>query len=404
MRLSILRQASALPSLTGVLTFAGLLAAALAGGCSTSPPSDAARSDSATAQGVSTVVNGKLWVLNRSGNPSLADYFTCLLNESTWNQLATQYPYPESLTFGSEAFVSGATCNPGGPEDQGAFQCAVNAGHFNVSPFDVVLVIRDDTSAGGQNNSTGAISVRNPVNGANVRINSAEIGNGTRFGTEDYLYVYAGHEVFESQTDGVSGDCCDGETAYGGSFNWCSACGGPSGGCGQHQGDLGITHIACPSGHTYPYQKMSPPGAYAYGSPEFNGTCESFTVKAGTGPCAHVPGSGNGVYCGSSTQDGFSGGSPTETYDCQNGQVASTTACPFGCFIAPAGKADGCAADPCAGVPGSGNGAYCGSSTQDGFKGGNARLVYDCQNGHTAGVTTCGGSCVVAPAGQADHC
>jgi hypothetical protein len=162
------------------------------------------------------------------------------------------------------------------------------------------------------------------------------------YGTTEYLYVYAGHEVFEAQTDGVSGDCCDGETAYGGSFNWCATCGGPTGGCGRHQGDLGITHITCPSGSTYAYQKMSPPGAYAYGSPEFDGTCVSFSIEASTNPCAHVPSSADGVYCGSSRQSGFTGGSPTVTYDCENGRVARTTSCAGSCVVAPAGQADHC--------------------------------------------------------------
>lgn len=344
----------------------------------------------------------KLWILNRSGNPSLNDFFGCLLGQTTWNQLATAFAYPESLSFGKETFVSGSTCNPSGPTDQAAFQCAVNAGSFNVSPYDVVLIIRNDGGAGGQNNSSGAISVRNPVSGATVPINTGEIGNGTSYNTWDYLYVYASHEVFEAQTDGVSGDCCDGETAYGGKFNWCSACGGPTGGCGQHQSDLGIVHLTCPSGHTYPYQMVSPPGAYQYGSPEFNGTCNQVALLGG--PCSRVASAYNGIYCGSSMQNGFAGGSPLTLYNCQNGSVAGTSSCAYGCYVAPSGQADGCDADPCTGVPASGNGIYCGSSTQSGFKGGNPRVLYNCQGSRTASTTVCGGNCVVAPAGTADHC
>jgi hypothetical protein len=120
--------------------------------------------------------------------------------------------------------------------------------------------------------------------------------------------------------------------------------------------------------------------------------------------CTHVSSGNNGEYCGSSTQSGFGGGSPLELYDCQNGQIAGTTSCQFGCRVAPAGQADGCYADPCAGVPAGGNGQYCGASNQGGFKGSNPKVVYDCQNGHTASTSVCKGNCVVAPAGQADHC
>ena len=169
----------------------------------------------------------------------------------------------------------------------------------------------------------------------------------------------------------------------------------------EHQGDLGIARITCPSGHTYAYQTVSPPGAYQYGSPEFNGTCNHLALQ---GPCSRVGSAYNGVYCGSSTQNGFAGGSPLTLYNCQNGATASTSACAYGCYTAPSGKADGCDADPCAGVAASGNGLYCGSSTQSGFKGGNARLLYNCQGSRTAGTTTCGGNCVVAAAGTADHC
>lgn len=121
-------------------------------------------------------------------------------------------------------------------------------------------------------------------------------------------------------------------------------------------------------------------------------------------PCAKVPASGNGGYCGRSTEDGFGGGQPLDMYDCQNERTASMTACRFGCYVAPAGQADGCNPDPCAHVPASGNGAYCGSSKQDGFGGGASSTLYDCQNGQTASTQVCKSSCVVAPSGQSDHC
>lgn len=53
-----------------------------------------------------------------------------------------------------------------------------------------------------------------------------------------YQTIYGGHEVFEAQTDGVSGDCCDGETSSGGPFPWCASCGpynGGTGACGKYE-------------------------------------------------------------------------------------------------------------------------------------------------------------------------
>src|SRR5438270_14088605 len=106
------------------------VAATLAGvpACSPLEPS----SSETTADVSSSVTNGHLWILNRSGNPSLSDFYTCLLSETNWNQLAAAYSNPLLVTLGKEAFVSGSTCNPGGPDDSAAFQCAVNAGHFDV--------------------------------------------------------------------------------------------------------------------------------------------------------------------------------------------------------------------------------------------------------------------------------
>ena len=52
-----------------------------------------------------------------------------------------------------------------------------------------------------------------------------------------YQTIYGGHEVFEAQTDGVSGDFCDGETSSGGPFPWCASCGpynGGTGACGKY--------------------------------------------------------------------------------------------------------------------------------------------------------------------------
>jgi len=163
--------------------------------------------------------------------------------------------------------------------------------------------------------------------------------------------------VFEAQTDGVSADCCDGETSTGGPFNWCSQCGpydNGTGACGQYApggtiGNEGWDTIACPNA-TYNYQRVSP------ATHEFDGTCSAIAPSVTpNNPCAKVSAANSGVYCGKSNQNGFAGGSPTTLYDCENGWVASTKTCPDGCFIAPAGKADGCnASPPDAGAPADG--------------------------------------------------
>ncbi|HWE30244.1 MAG TPA: hypothetical protein VHB97_19695 [Polyangia bacterium] len=360
------------------LVVAATLAAAPA--CSPLEPS------SEVTVGVSSVTNGHLWILNRSGNPSLSDFYTCLLSETNWNQLAAAYSNPLVVTLGKEAWVSGSTCNPGGPDDQGAFQCAVNAGGFDVKPYDLVLIIRDDNAAGGQNDSGGGISVRNPISGAWVPIDSAEVGTGTRFGTWDYYYVYSSHEVFEAQTDGISADCCDGETAYGGSFPWCSACGGPTGACGAHQGDLGIARITCPSGHTYPYQTVSPPGGHYYGSPEFNGTCQT----------VHVTNSG-GWSCGNSQYNG------QQYWTCANGALNKCDS--SGHAVEVSCGSDGCKSNP------SGTDDQCNWNCANSALNGNQ--YWTCTNGNlfecdSAGhpkLTFCGGlGCKTNASGTNDQC
>ncbi len=358
-----------------------VLALAVAG-CGAPPES----SNSVTV-GETSVTNGHLWILNRSGNPSLTDFFNCLLSDTNWNQLAAAYHNPLLVTLGKEVFVSGSACNPGGPDDGGAFQCAVNVGRFDVKPYDLVLIIRDDNAAGGMNDSGGGVSVRNPITGAVVPIDTAEIGSGARFGTWDYLYVYSSHEVFEAQTDGVSADCCDGETAWGGSFPWCSACGGPTGACGAHQGDLGIAHLTCPSGRTYPYQTVSPPGGYYYGSPEFNGTCQH----------VHLTGNGGGWSCGNSQYNGqqYWTCSNGTLYKCDGGGHVESVACgSVGCKGNAPGTDDQCNWN-------------CASSAANGAQwwtchNGN---LFECDGAGHPKMTYCGGlGCKSNAAGTNDQC
>jgi hypothetical protein len=125
-------------------------------------------------------------------------------------------------------------------------------------------------------------------------------------------------------------------------------------------------------------------------------------------PCAAVRAADNGTYCGSSNQSGFDpdAASPSALYDCQDGATVEETPCDAGCRVAPSGFADTCNPDPCAGVPTSANGYFCGSSTELGFDPGpaNPRDLYGCQYGSTVTTLLCARGCFPAEAGQQDRC
>src|SRR5262249_15231583 len=135
-------------------------------------------------------------------------------------------------------------------------QCWTNHAGWNVTDWDVLLTILPNGRIGGQNGTCG-------VNGHTV--NCAYVGDGG--GVAEWQTVYGGHEVFEAQTDGVSMDCCDGETSSGGPFPWCPSCHPYVGVCGQYaaNGTYGITTMSC-GGRSYFYQTISP------ASHEFDGT------------------------------------------------------------------------------------------------------------------------------------
>jgi hypothetical protein len=80
--------------------------------------------------------------------------------------------------------------------------------------------------------------------------------------------------------------------------------------------------------------------------------------------------------------------------------TASKMACPNGCQVEPPGTPDKCKSggDPCNNAV-SGNGAYCGGSI-----GGDANVLYNCQNMATASSTTCAAGCQMAPPGTPDSC
>jgi len=300
-----------------------------------------------SAASASSGLTRKLWILNQQGATFLSDFFQCVLGGTNWNDLANTYSAGETLVFGGMVIRNDAPCT-GGVGSTAFYQCAANAGNFDIAQYDVLLVVIPDNGYGGQN---GAATLTNPMSAKSVAVNVAYVRT-----SPDPIYqtIYGGHEVFEAQTDGVSADCCDGETSTGGPMNWCAQCGpydNGQGACGQYApggaiGTLGIDTIACPNA-TYHYQRVSP------AAHEFDGTCNAVAPKVtSNNPCANVSAANSGVYCGKSNQDGFAGGSPTTLYDCENGWVASTKTCANGCFIAPAGQADACnASPPDAGAP-----------------------------------------------------
>jgi hypothetical protein len=121
-------------------------------------------------------------------------------------------------------------------------------------------------------------------------------------------------------------------------------------------------------------------------------------------PCTHVSAANGGLYCGKSTQSGFTGASSYVVYDCEGGRSASVQTCKWGCYVAGAGTNDGCNPDPCKNVSGANQGVYCGKSNQSGFAGGDPDTLYTCSNGATTQTRTCANGCYVAAAGQQDGC
>ena len=298
------------------------------GACSSSPQDS--HEPSADNAAASSGLTRKLWVLNQNGDPAVAQFFQCVLgNNTNWNDIANTYPDGESMVFGGQVQRNDNPCT-GGVGSAGFYQCAVNAGHFNLTTSDVLLVIIPDNGYGGQN---GRTTVRNPVTGQSISINTAFVRT-----SPDAMYqtIYGGHEVFEAQTDGVSGDCCDGETSSGGPFPWCASCGpynGGTGACGKYApggtvGTLGIDTIAC-GGRTFKYQRLSP---HAH---EFDGTCLAVTPKAPSG----------GWNCANSAYGGHqywtcSGGS---LHECDGSNHALTRGCNnLGCKVNAAGTNDQC--------------------------------------------------------------
>ncbi|WAS89939.1 M23 family metallopeptidase [Nannocystis punicea] len=110
-------------------------------------------------------------------------------------------------------------------------------------------------------------------------------------------------------------------------------------------------------------------------------------------PADPCDGAGDGAHCGSEL-DGL--GEHNSLYQCSGGLTQSATPCPAGC---EAGACKPIAQDPCASAM-SGNGLYCGGT----LMGGDATVLYNCQDGVTAAQTVCNAGCKVNPPGVADAC
>jgi hypothetical protein len=351
----------------------------------------------------------RLWILNQAGDPALADFFRCVLDDADWNDLATAYPGAAALTLGAQVIAqpdkSGhypCTANVG---SQAYYQCAVDTGKFDVAPNDVLLVVRPDGSIGGLDNAnstdpTKTMVVQNRSTHAQVTLNAAHVGNATSVAaSEQLMFVYAAHEVFEAQTDGISADCCDGETASGGPVPYCPACGPFQNGdgsyalCGQYSapgGSWGIATLVCPSGRSYRYQQVSPPGAPRYGSPEFNGTCNSLTLKPGAWSCGDSAWNGHQYWT-------CSGGA---LHECDaSGHPLYRSCGGLGCHANPSGVDDQCFQPSpgwsCAASRGSDGKQYL-TCASDGD-------VHACQ-GATPVELACPHGCIVNPPNSDDAC
>ena len=103
--------------------------------------------------------------------------------------------------------------------------------------------------------------------------------------------------------------------------------------------------------------------------------------------CGTCP-SGNGLYCGSGI-----GMDASTLFNCNGGVLSVAQQCPSPCHVNPPGQSDTCGSCP------SGNGAYCGATL-----GMDPNKLYDCNNGNLTVTQACPSTCHVAPAGQSDYC
>jgi hypothetical protein len=173
----------------------------------------------------------------------------------------------------------------------------------------------------------------------------------------------------------VSAMCAAGCIMHG---NGADACGCPSGDglyCGQAVGMSSTQLFDCKNGTV-----------------TLNAQCVGTCVQKPAGQndtCGTCP-QGNGLYCGSGI-----GMSNTTLYNCNNGVLTVAQECPSACKVNPPGQNDTCGACP------QGNGAYCGASLGPAF---DPNKLYDCNNGNVTVTQACPSTCHVSPPGQNDYC
>jgi hypothetical protein len=230
----------------------------------------------ATETQAATHLTRHLYVLDQASAcaGTLQGFFQCVLGQTNWNDLADTYSQGETIVWGGQKVVPAGTCA------EGNWTCAASQGGWALTDFDVLLVV-------GQNGATGGWNATASINGHTINVGFV----GDSGGDCKWQTTYAGHEVFEAQTDGISADCCDGELpfqtaachaptqGYGGADAHACAKFAPTGCCdgGVCSSDpWGVRSVTC-GGTTYQYQMVSPAGH------ESDGTCRTLAAPTPTG-------------------------------------------------------------------------------------------------------------------------
>jgi MYXO-CTERM domain-containing protein len=202
--------------------------------------------------------SNKLWLAFDSGTASCKDnttnFFTCLLGSTNFNTLALGYPAGESLTVGGSATLTTSCASTD-------FQCVVDNAGFTPAPYDVVVHYYGSSWMGGTN-GTRTLT----VGGKSVIVNVAWVQTGASCNGQTCT---GAHEVYEAATDGVSADCCNGQTPP-----FCPKCHTD---CGVYAGSSSkyCYPLTC-GGATYQMQLISP-----YGNEFDSSSCTKLSI---TGP------------------------------------------------------------------------------------------------------------------------
>jgi hypothetical protein len=429
-----------------------VLASSVAAGCMGSDPGNDRLAGVPPGAQVSTLT-GRLWILDEAGNctSTISNFFPCLLANTSFNRLTSAFSNGESLSWGGivtgnagSSFAANQYCTSS-TTWQVELQRAETFAKFALQNNDVILVIQPDSTQWACNDSR-SYAVKLPdgtfrnVRGAFVGGSSAKyINGGSRAcGAQTTLGL---HEVYEAASDGISADCCLGESiCAAGPVLASLTCGvttydvqkvSPSGTDSDKSKCTAIAMTCVPSetdayycavdtrqygqetcGHsnwvndcgTYVDCGSCPNGSSCNGS----GFCVPGGPTCPVGSCGYRYGfCGIGAYCGSS---GVANSSPNTLYQCnsQGGPASVINTCGgYQCIFRP-GLDDVCAFGPTT-CPVKGNGwygagLYCGRAQGMGYA--EPYVVYYC--GAPGGLATvnqtCTNNCVVAANGYNDHC